>query len=83
MPAVRMPHLSLVPEIAIPSADVGEHPPRLSPDILASPWSFCLRVSGAVAPSAPGVPDLSRVDGGGYRPGQGRGQGRVALPFDA
>jgi hypothetical protein len=33
----------------------------LSPEVDAESRSFCLRVSGAVAPSAPGVkPDLSR-----------------------
>jgi hypothetical protein len=55
--------------------------PLTSLQILSlSPWSFCLRVSGAVAPSAPGRgPGLSHVDGGGYRRARGAGQGRAAL----
>jgi hypothetical protein len=52
--AVSAPSVDL-PEIVIPSADAR---PRLFPEILAD-RSFCLRVSGAVAPSAPAEAELS------------------------
>src|SRR6218665_1436437 len=46
------PPLSVSPEIVIPSASLSEEK-LLSRVPVGHPWSFCLRVSGAVAPSAP------------------------------
>ena len=47
--------------------------PHLSPECLLPGWSFCLRVSGAVTPSAP----VSPKDGGPVSP-SGRDQIRLA-----
>lgn len=58
---VQEPPLSLSPEIVIPSASRPLQVASLQSSVLFR-WSFCLRVSGAVAPSAPHECGVSQRD---------------------